>query len=113
MTITKFPVRGASRFEIIRRTIYRARNNETLARMHQRHAIARSQPQPNHSHNPTNNLPENVLDNPTSMDLDEDTDDESDLDMPETPVWIDLVEEEPDEIDQLIAADRERHRQRA
>ncbi|KAI7938829.1 hypothetical protein MJO28_014408 [Puccinia striiformis f. sp. tritici] len=118
MTVTRFAVQGATRTDIIRRTIYKGRNLATLARMHQRHANARSQPQSTHPHNPTNFPPENVLDNPTSMsrmgmDLDEDTDDESDLDMPETPLWIDLVEEQPDEIDQLIAADREKHRQRA
>ncbi|KAH9460739.1 hypothetical protein Pst134EB_008897 [Puccinia striiformis f. sp. tritici] len=115
MTTTRFNVRGASRTQALRRSIYRGRNNRTLARMHQRRADARSQRQPTDPLDPTNFPSENVLDDMMSredMDLDQDTDDESDLDIPQTPVWVDLVDEPPDEIDLLIAADKARHRQR-
>ncbi|KAI7963120.1 hypothetical protein MJO28_001214 [Puccinia striiformis f. sp. tritici] len=113
MTTTKFIVRGASRTDVVRRLLYKTRNADTLARMHQRQANLRTQTQPTHYP-----LDENVFENLTGMnsvgmDLGEDTDDESDNEIPETPVWVDLVEEPPDEIDRLIAEDREKHRQRA
>jgi hypothetical protein len=72
---------------------------------------------------PTNEANENVMDNLTGSfdvfqdnkreDRDDINGDEREDKTEQTPVWVDLIEEQPDDIDDLIAADKERHRQQA
>ncbi|KAA1112737.1 hypothetical protein PGT21_007934 [Puccinia graminis f. sp. tritici] len=118
MTVHRISVRGTDRTQQVRRRIYASRIAANLSRLRSSEIIDRQRAQ-----RPANEPNENVMDHLTgSLDVfqDNEQEDRSDINAHEggdeteqAPVWVDLIEEQPDEIDDLIAADKERHRQQA
>ncbi|KAA1134186.1 hypothetical protein PGTUg99_031619 [Puccinia graminis f. sp. tritici] len=106
--------RGTDRTQQVRRRIYASQIAANLSRLRSSEIIDRQRAQ-----RPANEPNENVMDHLTgSLDVfqDNEQEDRSDINAHEggdeteqAPVWVDLIEEQPDEIDDLIAADKERH----
>ncbi|POV98420.1 hypothetical protein PSTT_14428 [Puccinia striiformis] len=105
-------VRGADSTQKVRRKIYSGRNAATLAAMRDEHQLDIRR-----ARRPANPLTENVLEHrdfgfyDNQPDIQMHTDEEGEAEAP--PVWVDLNEEQPDSIDELIAADKEKHQQQA
>ncbi|KAA1076812.1 hypothetical protein PGT21_019762 [Puccinia graminis f. sp. tritici] len=118
MAIHRITVRGTNRTQQVRRHIYASRIAANLSRLRSAENIDGQR-----ARRPTNEANENVMDNLTgSFDVFQDNEredreeingDEHEDETEQTPVWVDLIEEQPDNIDDLIAADKERHRQQA
>ncbi|KAA1137949.1 hypothetical protein PGTUg99_013664 [Puccinia graminis f. sp. tritici] len=110
MRTTRFTVRTADRSQILRRQVHAARIAETLARIRRQEQLDRQREQL--ARPPAF---QNVLDEPDTNFEDQPDEGEHNQEdeTEENCVWVDLLEDQPDEIDIAIAADRERHRQQA
>ncbi|KAA1074647.1 hypothetical protein PGT21_014535 [Puccinia graminis f. sp. tritici] len=118
MAIHRITVRGTNRTQQVRRHLYASRIAANLSRLCSAENIDGQR-----ARRPTNEANENVMDNLTgSFDVFQDNEredredingDEREDETEQAPEWVDLIEEQPDDIDDLIAADKERHRQQA
>ncbi|EFP84696.2 uncharacterized protein PGTG_10855 [Puccinia graminis f. sp. tritici CRL 75-36-700-3] len=118
MTIKRIVVCGTDRTQQVRRRIYAGRIASNLSRLHSAENADRQRAQ-----RPMSEPNENVMDHPTGSfhvfqdneqeDREDINEDEHEDKTEQAPVWVDLIEEQPDDIDDLIAANKERHRQQA
>ncbi|KAA1067628.1 hypothetical protein PGT21_011815 [Puccinia graminis f. sp. tritici] len=111
MANTRFSIRGADRTQILRRQVHAARIAASVARMQQQRNLDRQRAQ---LAQPMEF--QNIFDVPNQTNNDQPNEQggpEDDEERDEDCVWVDLIEDQPDEIDLAIASARERHRQQA
>ncbi|KNF04092.1 hypothetical protein PSTG_02796 [Puccinia striiformis f. sp. tritici PST-78] len=99
MTTSQMKVQGADSTQKVCQKLYSAQNAATLAAMQDKHQLDIRR-----AHRPANPLTKNP-------DIQMHTNGEGEAEAP--PVWVDLKDKQPHEIDELIAADKEKYRQQA
>ena len=111
MVTTRMCIRGVSRTQAHRRQLYSDRNAATLARLHRREQVARQREQAAQppligtlldQPDPTFNHPVDAQQESANWNQAEDKCE-----------WVDLVEDQPDKIDLVMASDKERYCQKA